>query len=317
MEFDNFYIDLSSNVKSTIHGTNTIANFITQLNKRYSLIGKWEVALVEIAYHKSWYNVKENARIELFDLDNNVVSSLKDIRLKKRNSGTEEDLQELQKLKDKFRDGVLKAGYYESASTLIREINKQLEAFPNSNKTHPKLHYNSINQKVTISPGEPLSNDMPDKVEAKTFYYPDLGNELEQMLGLVDENNKCLRHHVHKSKKMGVYNSEVIKTMKKQKYKGSRAIDLSGGIHSLYVYCDLVYPQLVADTRVQLLQCVEIPNNTNFGDQVVIKYPSPHYLPVMSNEFHCIQIDIKDDTNTRIPFQIGRTRLKLHFRKNE
>ncbi len=40
-----------------------------------------------------------------------------------------------------------------------------------------------------------------------------------------------------------------------------------------------------------------------------------HYVPVVAKEVDRIQIDIKDDSNLSVPFQFGKTVVKLHFRK--
>ena len=64
-----------------------------------------------------------------------------------------------------------------------------------------------------------------------------------------------------------------------------------------------------------ILRLVQVPSRSNFGRQVVIPYASPHYNPVAVNEFETITINVKDDTDSLIPFQFGRTQVKLHFRR--
>jgi hypothetical protein len=93
-------------------------------------------------------------------------------------------------------------------------------------------------------------------------------------------------------------------------------INLNAGIHSLLLYCDLIRPVLVGHREVQLLRNVEIPNNIQFGDQIVLKYQTPYYYPLLRHEFDSIEIDTKDDSNRQINFQFGRLSLTLHFRKN-
>ena len=62
------------------------------------------------------------------------------------------------------------------------------------------------------------------------------------------------------------------------------------------------------------MRTVGVPNEAKFGDQVVLVFTDPHYVPVLINDFENVEIDIKDDTNARIPFLYGRSRLKLHFK---
>ncbi len=89
--------------------------------------------------------------------------------------------------------------------------------------------------------------------------------------------------------------------------------DVTGGFNSLYVYSDLIKPQFVGDTETQLLRIV--PVRGSFGDIVVRDYSTIHYLDVLKKRFDSVEISIKDDVNTGINFQFGKTVLKLHFRK--
>ena len=58
-----FFITLPSNVKSITSEPNTIANYITKLPQRIILNGKWQVALVEISYPLTWYNINRPCTI--------------------------------------------------------------------------------------------------------------------------------------------------------------------------------------------------------------------------------------------------------------
>ena len=63
------------------------------------------------------------------------------------------------------------------------------------------------------------------------------------------------------------------------------------------------------------MKVVEVPNNVDFGQQVVINYPNIQYVPILTNEFDHIEIDIRDDAGHNIPFEFGRSIVVLHFRK--
>jgi len=94
-----------------------------------------------------------------------------------------------------------------------------------------------------------------------------------------------------------------------------REVDINGGIHALYVYCNIIKPVLVGNFEVPLIRRVEIPNNKKFGSQCEIKYQQPQYYPLVSHEINSIEIEIKDDSNQPIEFAFGRTAITLHFRK--
>ncbi len=56
-----FYVDLTSNTTDD----DTVANFKNKIQLLEPLYGKWEVALAEISYTKSWKNVRNGFKINL------------------------------------------------------------------------------------------------------------------------------------------------------------------------------------------------------------------------------------------------------------
>ena len=83
---------------------------------------------------------------------------------------------------------------------------------------------------------------------------------------------------------------------------------------ALFIYSDIVEPQVVGDSSAPLLRIVGVENE-QFNNTVVHTYSPPHYVSVIRRQFETIEIDIRDDTGLRIPFQSGRVIVKLHFRQ--
>lgn len=84
----------------------------------------------------------------------------------------------------------------------------------------------------------------------------------------------------------------------------------------MYVYCDLIEPQMIGDTTAPLLKIVNIDRaNYVHGSETTVHYTSPHYVPVMKGTFETIEIDLRKDTGSRVPFIFGTSYVKLHFRK--
>ena len=54
-----FYVTLPSNSSMSLYPHNTLSSYTTRLIKQINLEGNWEVALTEIHYPFSWYNVSE------------------------------------------------------------------------------------------------------------------------------------------------------------------------------------------------------------------------------------------------------------------
>lgn len=356
MDQKGFYIELISNVVTELFPHNQIGNFVTPLFKRIELEGEWEVALVEIAYHKSWPNVRQenvihliNSVIELSPQKRNKRAAMVDPlemeieNLSKNSDETRqqirEELKQISESNDKenktfektndpkqttqinkepknvnfetVKNGIIRAGYYFSVKNLINQINRQLKVFEEV-ETYPYLEYDSHSDLVEINGGKLKQKYIIKNLSP--YVYPLLGNEIEHLLGLKDQKNRGVLEYCSDPE---LVNSTEYTKLQKGKFKGFYSPDIEAGIYSLYVYCDIVYPQLVGDSSVKLLHCVEIPNRTKYKEQVVIKYAYPNYVPLITNSFQTIEINIKDDSNETIPFRTGRVRLKLHFRPKE
>lgn len=84
----------------------------------------------------------------------------------------------------------------------------------------------------------------------------------------------------------------------------------------LFVYCDIIEPQIVGDVMTPLLRIISLdPSKYIYGSNKMHVFSPPHYLPVMRREFDTIEIDIRSSTGEKIPFQFGTACVKLHFRK--
>ena len=91
--------------------------------------------------------------------------------------------------------------------------------------------------------------------------------------------------------------------------------DIRNGVHELFVYSNIVEPQLVGDVYAPLLRTVAIPAKLERGAQERMAYDSPHYVPVLMDEISTIEVNIKSDTGENISFATGKTVCTLHFRR--
>lgn len=86
----------------------------------------------------------------------------------------------------------------------------------------------------------------------------------------------------------------------------------------LYVYCDIIEPQVVGDVVTQLLRIVHVKTDKYvFGSNEMISYSQPHFVPVLRREFSNIEIDIRTNDGSKMPFQFGVLSVKLHFRQTK
>lgn len=274
------YITLVNNVKTF---DNTMSDFRTKLGKIVKLDGNWLVGLSEITYTKSWYNLLYDHKITLFDEMGQTYGEKSNI------------------YDNQF---TISAGFYESPMKLISAINKILSSF--TQITPPKLIYNEINNYVILQVG---------KIDNSIKIFPDLGREIEDILGLRDRNSIYNMYLPIQLNNYSVTDITVKNIHSRDEIIGFHPVEISGGFHSLFLYTDIVYPSLVGDTFANLLRVVEIPRKYKFGETVHKEYPNPQYRPVRLNEFETIEISIKDDSGMSIPFKFGRINLTLHLKQ--
>ena len=95
-------------------------------------------------------------------------------------------------------------------------------------------------------------------------------------------------------------------------HRGLTAIDIDP-IHSLYVYCDVIESRVVGDVLAPLLRIV--PVTGKHGETVMKSYHNAHYIPLQRRAFDSVEIDIRDSTGKKVPFERGTLNVTLHFRR--
>lgn len=167
-------------------------------------------------------------------------------------------------------------GYYDTVQDLIDEIHQALERLSTQAALNIRLSYEKIANRVKFT----IKNG------ASILVMDDVATMLGLELPIPAPINSSLT--------------------------APYAPNLRLGMHSLFVYCDLVHAQMVGDAQVPLLRIV--PVQGQHGEYVTRTYQSPQYLPVSRKTFESIEIDIKDDTGRNVPFESGKSVVTLHFR---
>jgi len=91
--------------------------------------------------------------------------------------------------------------------------------------------------------------------------------------------------------------------------------DLSGGIHTLYIYApSLIEHTVIGDISAPLLRIAKVKGKT--GDIVEDTFLNPQYFRVIEKTVSQIKIDINTNSGRNVPFNYGDCILTLHFRKN-
>lgn len=274
-----FYLTLPSNSSEKYYPDNTLTHFITKLHNDVSLSGDWEVALVDIMYPRNWYNINEQyLRISC----NNCTKILPQPNPD-------------EKIEPSYEVHVgIPSGYYHSIPDLVDAIKESISktfrrpitAWSSDGVERyvdqtlwPKIRYNPHTKKVIVS------------------MQPQMTMKFTEQLARV----LAIEPHQYSPHEMVV--------------KSSITCDIEGGLHALYVYCDVLECVPVGDTMAPLLRIVEITGQK--GEMTHIQYDQPRYVPLQKKHFDSIEIDIRDDLGENISFDSGKLIVTLHFRKQK
>ena len=96
-------------------------------------------------------------------------------------------------------------------------------------------------------------------------------------------------------------------------FKGQRPACLEQSLLLAYVYCDLIEPTFVGDTKVQLLRTVNVDStNKHIVNHI---FTNPIYVPLQKKHFNSIEINIMTNTGDPVPIASGHSVITLHFRR--
>ena len=99
----------------------------------------------------------------------------------------------------------------------------------------------------------------------------------------------------------------------KRLHVGQKPAKLKYVSKTAFVYCDLIEPVFVGDTKTQLLRTTNIDEGANGVANNI--YTLPVYIPLHKKHFSTVEINIMTDTGEPVPFVSGRSVVVLHFRR--
>ncbi len=177
-------------------------------------------------------------------------------------------------------------GYYSNTEELIEEINDTI-------KTNSSIH-KSIKSKINIEYSE-LTKKTTFTIKSNVnLIVIKLSEKLSKFFG-IEINNKD--------------NHEAAET-----FVSNYPCDVFRGLHSMYVYTNIIERQIVGDSLVPLLRIIGI-DNKNKDEHVTVRFNNLRYLPISLNNIRTIEIDLRNEYGERLPFQSGTVIASLHFRK--
>ncbi len=275
---------------------NTLQNYKTRVCITEEFAGKWEVGLVNITYPRMWYNVnKEDAvcYVQFMNWDTKTAT--------------------------------IPIGRYNSMEELIEALNKALNStLPATSHQIFQLSYDRLTWKVTYDminnpnrttiklvlpeiPGNEVSSDDIINTMSTSVVGSSFSPAVTSILGFEDTKDRKTWSAEFHMQNVGTFT-------------GKHVADLNRGIHSLYVYCDIMEPCPVGDTRVPLLRIVplkETSDNSTSTMQCTQTFSHVHYHILRHRYITEVEIDIKDSMGRPVPFERGELMVTLHLRRAE
>lgn len=266
------FVDLESKVDRNrpVQIDNSISSFTTHLNDEIIFNDNDDIGLVSLTFQKNWYT---------FDQDQNV----------EMRCDPDADVAKPDKLP------FIPLGFYKNVDDVLKLLVKIFEDVykPLGYETVPSLRFDERTQKIAIKPA----------LWKKSFALPVFDKELAQFLGFssFDEYRFLEQLNVWKKMKNETGSFEVF---------APEVIDLTVNRPCLYLYCNLVQPNLVANRRLRLLQRISVPN-VEFGSVVNITFDEIQYKKAVAGRHRLVHIDLCDHTGRIVRFRAGRLSLTL------
>jgi len=331
---DQFYLTLLSNSSMSVYPNNTTAKFTTHLPRHMQLTGgDWEAALVEFHYPCTY---------QMFDNDSTITieaeeEEIDDALYTPEPSDTvvtkplESDSLTKQQT---FEIPIVKKG---DPSTLIvmpedkniedddlplpgenEHLSEPQESIPPVDTAHKPSKYRNVTFTVKV---KGFFNDMhefnehvnkiPGLAKYVLFAY---NKELRRMQIAPTSFVKSIRLSPKLNVQLGYDPNEGNIRFKTT---APRAPNVRLGFDTqIFVYCDIVRPQIVGDTMTPLLRFISVDNSKYvFGTYRVYVPTMPHYVPLLKTTFDNVEIDIRTVTGQPLPFLFGTSCVKLHLRR--
>jgi hypothetical protein len=289
---------------------------MTKLQSPLTLHGAWEVAMVELIYPNTAYNVPVPQTFEIRQIVNYNGSPVVDFI-------------------------TVPAGIYEAAD-LIECINGQVP-----DKAEWLTTQDTRTSSVAVNPAVRFSwlpSERRTRITFRNFassiVFPEASFHLKSMLGFTTTfairpadcppYRDLLKRRLLQDKKTPAESLEIlskqVEEVRFMKAKGydttipntvlisEKCINTAFGNQTLFVYCDIADFQVIGDTVAPILRTVPIRANSAF-QTVVERFDYPHYVRVIRNYIETIEVSIVSDLGKDVQFKVGKSLIKLHLRK--
>ena len=172
----------------------------------------------------------------------------------------------------------LPTGYYQTEQDLVGTLNDNIgRYFQDKDEPHVKFDFMKRAQRIQVKIKHDASVTLQGPVATILGFQPD---------------------------------QEIVESM-----VAPRGFDPAAGMNAIYIYSNLIQPQLVGDVHVPLLRIVPVLRDS--GSLMYHQYDKPHYHALSCKSFQVVEIDIRDDKGRPVSFERGHVVVTLHFKRQD
>lgn len=281
---------LFSNSSMDYYPENKTSTFTVQLPRYMYLEGNWEVAMTEIQYPYTFMNVEDGEnkiRLEAHEITPELYKWLASTATDKGPAPLGSPL---------LIDTSILPGYYYDIKDVISTINTAIDK-----ETQQTAFFEFKSRANKVGAG----NDEV-QVGRKWIESCKLSPSLGLLLGYPPNST--------------IYCDVPPNTAIYRDVFAPHAVNNYAVIpEKMLIYCDILEPQIIGDTWGKVLGVISTNSDIqrpHFGQSCSTMFNPPQYIPVQSQNFEAIQMDIRDVGGRLMPFQYGTLSVKLHFRRN-
>ena len=182
----------------------------------------------------------------------------------------------------------------------------------------------SSNEIRVIDDGENVT-----EYKIESYYYPTIASLIKKIKEVLPSNVSITFDSVKERTRVQVsdgysvqFGSDIARLLgfpSDKRIKSSNQVSPyhatpSGGLSTVYVYSDIIKPQIVGETTTPLLRIVNW-NHTSKEENTSLTFEQLYFSPLKNAHFDTINILLLDDTGREIVFEYGKVVVVLEFRE--
>lgn len=291
-----FYVTLPSNVNNSSDQTdNKTSEYLTIFPDSLVLEGPYEVALSEIIYYQNWKFKLCDVYIKRNDFEKHYVILTYD---------GQNDMEKLFRIINKQLEKICEDFYNSVEEHYRKEILAKKNWAANIKQRIQALENEMVKEIFSI---EAIIVENKIKFKVSEFLVVQFVGAINSLYNSDIVVNNLLVEKQYQKINSTIYSYETNDIEMELFYESLH------GIHSIFIYSDVIDTQIVGDSRTRLLRVINV--SSKYKEVVSRVYDNPDYLPVSSREINSIKIILRDDTGQKIFFTNSKVIVKLHFRK--